>query len=130
MAWEVGPAMAAAAIRAGHIQRALVRRRSRARVERVGERGAGAAAASAGGSREQSGLHGSGGGGDGDGGDDDEVGHVSKEERAVLRTMKRLSGREGVRVSRTGAGFPWRANAESCIEVLLPTAEFDPPGSL
>lgn len=80
--------------------------------------GAGVAAASSDGSQEPSDLHGR-------DWDDD----VSQEEGAALRVLKRLSGREGVCVRRGGGQFPWRASAESCIEVLLPAAELDPPGS-
>lgn len=117
-AWEVGPAMATIAIGAGHIQRALVRRRSRGGGTGVGEGGAAAAAASAGGGQELPDLHGM-------DGDED----VSQEEGSVLRAMKRLSGREGAYVRRGGGSFPWRASAESCIEVLLPPVELDHPGS-
>lgn len=130
-AWEVGPAMAAAAIEGGHVQRALVRRRSRAGAGGVAAAtatsgGRAVAAAAVGGAVSAGGVERSGccAG----------VGDVCREEeeRAALRVMRRLSGSEGVRVRRGGGGvFPWGSGTESpCIEVLLPAAGLNPAVAL
>ena len=128
-AWEVGPAMAAAAIEGGHVQRALVRRRPRAG-RAVAASGGGAVVAAVG----------AGAAGSATGGRSPEqrsgccIGGVGggcreEDERAALRVMRRLSGSEGVRVRRGGGVFPWGSGAESCIEVLLPAPGLDPPAS-
>lgn len=126
-AWEVGPAMASAAIEGGHIQRALVRRRPGA--GGAGGEGAAAAATTTGGP-VGTGSDGGGGGLEERSGCGVEAGDVSREEeRAALQMMRRLSGSEGARVRRGGGVFPRVGGADSCIEVLLPAAGIDPPAS-
>lgn len=129
-AWEVGPAMAAIVLQAGHVQRALIRRR---RIPGGGGADAGGASshAPAAAAAARVGAHVgqnesvSGSGKGVAGGSVKEEG----EEEEVLRVMRRLSGREGVRVRRRRGIFPWGPDAESCIEVLLPTTPLKPPAS-
>ncbi|CAB1120447.1 unnamed protein product [Ectocarpus sp. CCAP 1310/34] len=126
-AWEVGPAMAAVVLRAGHVQRALIRRR---RIPGGGGADAGGASTNAPAAAARVGAHV--GQNESVSGSDKGVagGSVTEEEEEeVLRVMRRLSGREGVRVRRGGGMFPWGPDAESFIEVLLPTTPLEPPAS-
>lgn len=101
-AWDVGPQMATQALRRGVIQRTLVWTQG----ERDGSAGGAA-----------------------DGGDGGDIGDgMGDKEEEVLQALRRLSGKDGLRVRRDGMSR-WGIGGGRFTEVLFPVAVRPPVGS-